>query len=63
VIAVYDGGDGEVRVDVRFDRETGWLTGRQMAEVSDTTPGNLLMHQRNVFASGSSRPKQPSRNS
>ena len=43
--------DGEMRVDVRLDRETVWLTQRQMAEVFDTTPENVLMHLRNVFAS------------
>ena len=51
-VAVYESGDGEVRVDVRFDRETVWLTQRQMAEVFDTTPENILMHLRNVFAGG-----------
>ena len=40
-----------MRVDVRLDRETVWLTQRQMAEVFDTTPENVLMHLRNVFAS------------
>ena len=51
-VAAYETGDGEVRVDVRFDRETVWLTQRQMAEVFDTTPENVLTHLRNVFASG-----------
>ena len=39
-------------VDVRLDRETVWLTQRQMAEVFDSTPENVLMHLRNIFASG-----------
>ena len=51
-VAVYEGGKGEVRVDVRLDRDTVWLTQRQMAEVFDTTPENVLMHLRNIFASG-----------
>ena len=51
-VAVYEIGDGEVRVDVRLDRETVWLTQRQMAEVFGTTPENVLMHLRNVFAGG-----------
>ena len=51
-VAVYESGDGEVRIDVRFDRQTVWLTERQMAEVFDTTPENVLMHLRNVFAGG-----------
>ncbi|WP_423928179.1 RhuM family protein [Candidatus Palauibacter sp.] len=51
-VLVYETSDGDVRVDVRLDRETVWLTQRQMAEVFDTTPENVLMHLRNVFSSG-----------
>ena len=51
-VAVYEDADGEVRVDVHLDRETVWLTQRQMAEVFDSTPENVLMHLRNIFASG-----------
>ncbi len=51
-VAVYEDARGEVRVDVRLDRETVWLTQRQMAEVFDSTPENVLMHLRNIFASG-----------
>ena len=49
-IAVYEDVDGEVRVDVRLEQETVWLTQRQMAEVFDSTPENVLMHLRNIFA-------------
>ena len=48
-IVVYAAPDGEVQIDVRVDRETVWLTQRQMAEVFDTTPANVTMHLRNVF--------------
>ena len=51
-VVVYEAPGGEVRVDVRLDRETVWLTQRQMAEVFGTTPENVLMHLRNVFSSG-----------
>ena len=50
-VVVYEAPDGEVRVDVRLDQETVWLTQRQMAEVFGTTPQNILMHLRNVFSS------------
>ena len=49
-ILVYGAADGAVRVDVRLDREMVWLTRRQMADVFDTTPQNVLMHLQNVFA-------------
>ncbi len=51
-VAVYEDVGGEVRVDVRLDRETVWLTQRQMAKVFDSTPENVLIHLRNIFASG-----------
>ena len=38
-------------MDVRFDKETVWLTQRQMAEVFQSTPQNIVMHMRNVFSS------------
>ena len=50
-IVVYGAPDGAVRLDVSLDRDTVWLTQRQMAEVFDTTPENVLMHLRNVFSS------------
>ena len=50
-VVVYQAENGEVRLDVHLDQETVWLTRRQMAEVFDTTPENVLMHLRNVFAS------------
>ncbi len=51
-VVVYQDSGGEVRVDVRLDRETAWLTQRQMAEVFGSTPENVLMHLRNIFVSG-----------
>jgi len=51
-VIVYEAPDGEVRVDVRLDRETVWLTQRQMSELFETTPENVLMHLKNVYANG-----------
>ncbi|EQD68796.1 hypothetical protein B1A_07142, partial [mine drainage metagenome] len=48
-VIVYDTPDGGVRVEVRLDRDTVWLTQRQMAGLFDTTPENVLMHLKNVF--------------
>ncbi|MCY4332592.1 MAG: virulence protein RhuM/Fic/DOC family protein [Cyanobacteria bacterium MAG CAR1_bin_15] len=49
-VVVYDTPDGAVRVDVRLEQETVWLTQRQMATVFATSSENVLMHLRNVFA-------------
>ena len=50
-VIVYESPEGEGSVDVRFEDESVWLTQRQMAEVFQSTPQNILMHLRNVFSS------------
>ena len=49
-VVVYEAPDGEVRVDVRLERETVWLSQRDMADVFGTTPENVLMHLKNIFS-------------
>lgn len=49
-LIVYESPDGETRVDVRLAGETVWLTQRQMSELFETTPENVLMHLKNVFS-------------
>ncbi|QEL65544.1 hypothetical protein OTERR_20680 [Oryzomicrobium terrae] len=41
-------------VEVHLDtgRDTVWLSQRQMAEVFDTTPENVLMHLKNIYRDG-----------
>lgn len=49
---VYKTADGKLKIDVRFEGETVWLTQQQMAELFQTSVPNLSMHIRNVFAEG-----------
>jgi prophage maintenance system killer protein len=51
-ILVYEDPDGRVRVDVRLDRETVWLTQQQMAELFGRERSVITKHVRNVFAEG-----------
>ena len=51
-VVVYEAPDGEVRVDVRLERETVWLTQRQMAEVLQTSVDNVSLHLRNIYSNG-----------
>ena len=51
-VVVYETPDGEMRVDVRLDQETVWLTQRQMSEVFQTSSDNVGLHLKNVFAAG-----------
>ena len=47
-IIIYD--VEESAVEVRIDRDTVWLTQRQMAELFDTSSDNISLHLKNIFA-------------
>ena len=51
-IVVYEAPDGEILVNVRLERETVWLTQRQMAELFDTSTDNIGLHLKNIFDEG-----------
>lgn len=51
-VLVYEAADGAVCVEVKLDRDTVWLTQRQMAELFETTPENVLMHLKKIYADG-----------
>jgi hypothetical protein len=51
-ILVYETADGEERVDVRLEKETVWLTQRQMAELFGRERSVVPKHIRNVFREG-----------
>jgi hypothetical protein len=50
-IVIYQSPEG-VRVDVKLERETIWLTQKQMAELFDTERSVITKHLRNIFSSG-----------
>lgn len=52
---VYRTQDGKLKIDVRFEGETVWLTQQQMADLFQTSVPNISMHVRNVFAEGELR--------
>ncbi|MFZ1574289.1 MAG: RhuM family protein, partial [Chromatiaceae bacterium] len=51
-IVVYEASNGEVRVDVRLDRETVWLSLNQMAELFVRDKSVISRHLRSVLLSG-----------
>lgn len=51
-VVVYQDSEGQVRVDVRLERETVWLTQAQMAELFGRDQSVVSRHVRNVFADG-----------
>jgi prophage maintenance system killer protein len=51
-IFLYQDPDGTVELDVRLERETIWLTQKQMSELFDTERSVITKHLNNIFASG-----------
>lgn len=49
-ITIYEGPGGTV--EVRVDRETVWLTQRQMAELFDSSTDNVGLHLKNIYTDG-----------
>ena len=52
---VYQADDGKLKIDVRLEGETAWLTQGHMAGLFQTTVPNVSMHLRNIYAVSPSR--------
>ena len=51
-VLLYEAPDGQVRVDVRLERETVWLSLTQMAELFGRDKSVISRHLRTVLGSG-----------
>jgi hypothetical protein len=49
---VYQTEDGKLKIDVRFEGETVWLTQQHMAELFQTTKQNVGQHLKSIFVEG-----------
>ena len=49
---VYQTADGKLKIDVRFEGETVWLTQQHMAELFQTTKQNIGQHLKNILEEG-----------
>ena len=49
-IILYQTEDGRTRIQCRFENETIWLTQAQIAELFQTTPQNVTLHLKGIFA-------------
>jgi prophage maintenance system killer protein len=48
-IVIYEDADNAVEVRLDTDRDTVWLTQRQMAELFDTSSDNVSLHLKNIY--------------
>ena len=51
-ILLYQSEDGTVKIDVRMENETVWLSQKSMAELFQTTVPNINIHLKNIFDEG-----------
>lgn len=51
-IILYQMEDGRTRIQCRFENETLWLTQAQIAELFQTTPQNVTLHLKTIYAEG-----------
>ncbi|MFH1692516.1 MAG: RhuM family protein, partial [Candidatus Omnitrophota bacterium] len=51
-IVFYQSLEGSVHIEVLYAEENIWLTQKKMAELFGTTPQNITMHLKNIYASG-----------
>ena len=49
---VYQTEDGKLKIEVRFEGETVWLTQQHMAELFQTTKQNVGQHLKSIFTEG-----------
>ena len=49
---LYQTEDGRTRIQCRFENETSWLTQALIAELFQTTPQNVTLHLKAIFAEG-----------
>jgi len=51
-IILYQTEDGRTRIECRLEKDTLWLTQAQIAELFQTTPQNVTLHLKAIFAEG-----------
>jgi len=54
---VYETDDGQVKIDVRLEDETVWLTQQHMTDLFQTTKQNVSLHIQNIFDEGELTPE------
>lgn len=54
---IYQTEDGRLKIDVRFEDESVWLTQSMMAELFQTTQQNISLHIANIYDEGELQPE------
>jgi hypothetical protein len=49
---IYESEDGRIKLDVRLEQETLWLTQADMARLFDCSSDNISLHLKNIYQEG-----------
>jgi hypothetical protein len=49
---IYQSEDGKIRLDVRLENETVWLTQQQMSDLYQTSRTNIVEHIKHIYEEG-----------
>lgn len=55
-IIVYQSDDGRIKLDVRLEQETLWMTQSDMAQLFQCSADNISLHLQNIYAEGELSP-------
>ena len=56
-LLIYESEDGRIKLDVRLERETLWLTQADMARLFDCSADNISLHLKNIYQEGELSPE------
>jgi hypothetical protein len=51
-IIIYKGKDNDIKIDVKFDDETFWLSQAQLVELYQSSKANVSEHIKHIFEEG-----------
>ncbi|MGB5157611.1 virulence RhuM family protein [Desulfobacterium sp. N47] len=51
-LLIYQSPAGDIKIDVRLENETVWLTQKLMAELFQVKPQNITIHLKNIYEEG-----------
>lgn len=51
-VIIYESDDGKLKIDVKLEAETAWLTQQQLAELFQTSRTNIVEHIKHIYAEG-----------
>ncbi len=61
-VVIYESENGHVRIEVKLDDETVWLSQQQLSELYQTSRTNVVEHIRNIYSEGELEEKATCRN-